>query len=307
MEQVPKIVASTLDHIIQKQATEKYLQGEVFGARMESFAKGETHFPEFEYNETHQKQLDSVLHALMVGSDNRFNIARAMQVLSSDSDVLSFVAGMLKHSEYRLNPEKITEYCKSKFTAIPVNESNIQTGASADANKMLVAESTTQPISNMTFSKRLNDVSSDETDDVKRTKTLQRTLAIIKPNIASKWDEIFGKIEDNGFNIIKFEQQHWFPEKAVAFYKEHEGRPYFDRLVEVMCQGPLWVLIIEKENAIASWRELIGPTSAKVAKETKPNCFRAIYGDPSEVCLNGFHGSDSVAAFEAEENLLFPK
>ena len=101
-------------------------------------------------------------------------------------------------------------------------------------------------------------------------KTLQRTLAIIKPDAVHKRasGQIVSLILENGFNIIGVKMLHLTQQQAEGFYAVHAGKPFFGSLTSFMSSGPCVVLALEKEeNAIAAWRKLMGATNPANAEE----------------------------------------
>ena len=93
--------------------------------------------------------------------------------------------------------------------------------------------------------------------------TIQRTLSIIKPDATSK--NIIGKIidrfEENGLKVVAGKLIHMDQAKAAGFYAEHEGRPFFPNLVEYMTSAPVFVQVLEGDNAVLKNRELMGATN----------------------------------------------
>ena len=91
----------------------------------------------------------------------------------------------------------------------------------------------------------------------------QRTLSIIKPDAVSK--NVIGKIisrfEDNGLKIVAGKLLSLSEEMAAGFYAEHEGRPFFKALIEFMTSGPIFVQVLEGEDAVIKNRELMGSTN----------------------------------------------
>lgn len=96
-----------------------------------------------------------------------------------------------------------------------------------------------------------------------------------------------------------------WPEADVErFYGEHFGRFFYPRLVHYMGSGPISAVILKGPNAIAAWRELIGPTHLLKARETK-DCLRGAFAISDT--KNSFHGSDSVESAEKEALQFFPE
>ena len=127
--------------------------------------------------------------------------------------------------------------------------------------------------------------------------TLQRTLAIIKPDAvaAGNIGVIINEIEKNGFQIVALKMLHLTTSQAEGFYAVHRERPFFGSLVEFMTEGPVVTMILQKENAIVGWRNLMGATDPAKADE---GTIRKKYG--ASLQNNATHGSDAedTAAFE---------
>ncbi|KAA1351405.1 nucleoside-diphosphate kinase, partial [Escherichia coli] len=92
---------------------------------------------------------------------------------------------------------------------------------------------------------------------------IERTFSIIKPNAVAKnvIGSIFARFESAGFKIVGTKMLHLTVEQARGFYAEHEGRPFFDGLVEFMTSGPIVVSVLEGENAVQRHRDLLGATN----------------------------------------------
>ena len=126
---------------------------------------------------------------------------------------------------------------------------------------------------------------------------LQRTLAIIKPDAvaAGNIGVIINEIEKNGFQIVALKMLQLTTSQAEGFYAVHRERPFFGDLVEFMTEGPVVTMILQKENAILEWRNLMGATDPAQAEE---GTIRKKYG--ASLQNNATHGSDAedTAAFE---------
>lgn len=134
------------------------------------------------------------------------------------------------------------------------------------------------------------------------------TIAIIKPNVMKHLNEIEKSIHEKGFICCSSMEKTWSKSIWRKFYSEHEGKPFFDPLVEFMSSGPCKAFLLSStrsDDVINEWRKAIGNTDPKKAKEEDPNSLRAIYGNPLVIRENGFHGSDSVEAVHRESALLF--
>jgi nucleoside-diphosphate kinase len=129
------------------------------------------------------------------------------------------------------------------------------------------------------------------------TRAVQRTLAIIKPDAVAKGvaGKIIDRIEQVGLTILAARLIHLSPEGAAGFYIVHKDRPFYASLCAFMTQGPCLPMVLEGENAIQRWRDLMGATDpAKAA----PNTIRKDFA--SSIEANAVHGSDApeTAAFE---------
>ncbi len=128
-------------------------------------------------------------------------------------------------------------------------------------------------------------------------KTLQRTFAIIKPDAVKKHahGEIIDIILKNDFRIIGMKMLHITKEQAEGFYAVHAGKPFFGSLTDFMSSGPIVVMALEKENAIADLRDLMGATNPANAAE---GTIRKKWA--SNIERNAIHGSDAddTARFE---------
>jgi nucleoside-diphosphate kinase len=129
---------------------------------------------------------------------------------------------------------------------------------------------------------------------------LERTLGIIKPDAVAKGHTgaILAIIERNGFRIIGTKMRRLSPREAEAFYNVHRARPFFPGLVTFMTEGPVVLLALERDNAIAKWREVMGATNPANAAE---GTIRKQFAENVE--RNSVHGSD--AAETAQEEIAF--
>uniref|UniRef100_A0A8C0FK99 NME/NM23 family member 8 n=1 Tax=Bubo bubo TaxID=30461 RepID=A0A8C0FK99_BUBBB len=120
----------------------------------------------------------------------------------------------------------------------------------------------------------------------------EHTLALIKPDAAKKHkgkDDIMQKVKDAGFAISKIKEEALTREMATQFYKDHEGKPFFNQLVTCMTEGPSVIMVLTKENAVEDWRQLMGPTDPEMAKATSPESIRAQFAQ--DILSNAVHGS----------------
>ena len=125
----------------------------------------------------------------------------------------------------------------------------------------------------------------------------QRTFSIVKLDAVRKGftGAILAEIVKAGFQIVAVKRQSISKEQARGFYAVHAGKPFFDALCEFMSSGPLVLLVLEKENAIADLRKLMGATNPANAD---PGTIRKTFA--ASIQENAIHGSDAeqTAAFE---------
>ena len=120
---------------------------------------------------------------------------------------------------------------------------------------------------------------------------VEQTLSIIKPDAVERNldNEIKKIFLDNGFKIIREKKLKLEKVEAEEFYKVHETKPFYNDLCEYLSSGPIVAMIIEKENAIKSNRDLMGATDPSKAEE---GTIRKLFG--KSIDKNSVHGSDSV-------------
>ena len=130
----------------------------------------------------------------------------------------------------------------------------------------------------------------------------QRTLAIVKPDAVARRvvGKILTRIEDAGFTILAAKLVHMSVADARGFYYVHRQRPFYDSLCSFMTQGPSLLMVLEGDNGIARWRDLMGATDpAKAATGTIRKDFA------SSIEANSVHGSDSPETAAAEIPYFF--
>jgi nucleoside-diphosphate kinase len=131
---------------------------------------------------------------------------------------------------------------------------------------------------------------------------LERTLTIIKPDAvaAGHVGEIIARLEREGFRILGVKRLQLSEAQAGKFYEVHRERPFYASLVAFMTSGPVWVMALERDNAVAYLREVMGATDpAKAA----PGTIRALFG--SSIERNAIHGSDSRESAAVELAFFF--
>jgi nucleoside-diphosphate kinase len=131
---------------------------------------------------------------------------------------------------------------------------------------------------------------------------IERTLSIIKPDAVEKHKAgaIVARLEAEGFVIKAMKRIHLTRAEAEGFYAEHKGRGFFDELVAFMSRSPIIVLALEREDAVAKYREVIGATDPAKAAD---NTIRKLHGE--SVGENAVHGSDKVSTAAREIGYFF--
>nr|XP_034985836.1 thioredoxin domain-containing protein 3 [Zootoca vivipara] len=133
---------------------------------------------------------------------------------------------------------------------------------------------------------------------------VQNTFAVIKPTAFEEHkDEIIQEVKEAGFIISEMKETNISPELAAQFYKNQEGKPFYDQLINYMSEGPSMVMILTKENAVEEWRQLMGPTDPEQAKEIKPKSLRAKFA--KDILRNAVHGSSNEEHAEQSINFVF--
>ena len=131
---------------------------------------------------------------------------------------------------------------------------------------------------------------------------MEKTLSIIKPDAVKKGviGKIIDRFESNGLRIAAMKKLQLSRSDAEQFYAVHKERPFFNDLVEFMISGPVVVMVLEGEDAVAKNRKLMGATNPK---EAEPGTIRADFAD--SIDANAVHGSDSLENAEIEINFFF--
>ena len=131
---------------------------------------------------------------------------------------------------------------------------------------------------------------------------IEQTLSIIKPDAVERNldNEIKQMFIKNGFNIFKEKKIQIEKSEAEKFYKVHETKPFYSDLCEYLSSGPIVAMILEKKNAVADNRKLMGATNPKDAED---GTIRKKYG--ISIDKNSVHGSDSVENAKIEIEFFF--
>ena len=132
--------------------------------------------------------------------------------------------------------------------------------------------------------------------------TIQRTFSMIKPDATARnlTGAINAKIEAAGLKIVAQKRIWMSRAQAEGFYAEHKGKPFFEELVSFMSSGPTVVQVLEGENAIAHYREVMGATNPEKAA---PGTLRAEFAE--SMGRNSVHGSDSETSAAREISYWF--
>lgn len=131
---------------------------------------------------------------------------------------------------------------------------------------------------------------------------LQRTFAMIKPDAYRDGNvgKILALIEQNGFTLIHARLMKFTEKSARLFYEVHDGKPFFQGLVDFTCLDKVMALVLEKENAIADFRMLVGDTDPSKAEKAS---IRGQFG--KGLPNNAIHGSDSESSAKKEITYIF--
>jgi nucleoside-diphosphate kinase len=132
--------------------------------------------------------------------------------------------------------------------------------------------------------------------------SMEQTLSIIKPEAVEKSQigEIESYIENAGLKVVAAKLIRLTREQAMAFYAEHESRPFYNDLVAYMTSGPVLVQVLEGEDAVATHRKIMGATDPKKAS---PGTIRGDFG--TDLQKNAVHGSDSQQSAQREISFFF--
>ena len=130
----------------------------------------------------------------------------------------------------------------------------------------------------------------------------RRTFTMIKPDAVEKnyIGAIIEKINAAGFKLVAMKYTQLSKETAGSFYEVHKERPFYGELVDYMSNGPIVAAILEKDNAVADFRTLIGATNPEEAAE---GTIRKLYAE--SISANAIHGSDSDENAAIEGNFFF--
>lgn len=132
--------------------------------------------------------------------------------------------------------------------------------------------------------------------------TIERTFSIVKPDAVghNQIGAIYHRLESAGLTIVAAKMLRLTEQQAQGFYAEHEGKPFYAPLIEFMTSGPVMVQVLEGDNAITRYRELMGKTNPE---EAACGTLRADYAESTR--LNAVHGSDSPESAAREIAYFF--
>ena len=136
---------------------------------------------------------------------------------------------------------------------------------------------------------------------------LERTLVLVKPDGVRRGltGEVIRRIEAKGYTLVRLELRSATPELLAGHYAEHQGKPFYDPLVEFMLSGPVVAMVVEGQRCIEGFRSLAGATDPTVAL---PGTIRGDLGRDWGLAVqqNLVHGSDSPESAEREIRLWYP-
>lgn len=133
----------------------------------------------------------------------------------------------------------------------------------------------------------------------------ERTLVLVKPDGVERGlvGEVIGRIERKGLKLVAAELRQVDRELAEQHYAEHDGKPFYESLVEFITSGPVLAAVVEGTRAISAFRQIAGGTDP--VDKAAPGSLRGDYG--LEVQYNLVHGSDSPESAEREVKMWFPE
>ena len=133
---------------------------------------------------------------------------------------------------------------------------------------------------------------------------MEKTFAIVKPDAVQSKNagRILSRIEAEGFRVVALKRHLLTKHEAEGFYAEHREKGFFGGLVAYMTSGPVFVAVLERENAIAHWRAVMGATNPEKADA---GTIRREFGESIE--RNAVHGSANPADAAREATFFFPQ
>jgi len=134
-------------------------------------------------------------------------------------------------------------------------------------------------------------------------KKRETTFAMIKPDCYNQMGKIIDAVVKEGFLISRLKMAKMTQAQARNFYAEHQGKPFYEDLTTFMSGDVVIGMELVAENAVAKWREVMGPTNSHNARAENPSCLRAVFG--TDGTKNAVHGSDSPASANRELDFFF--
>jgi nucleoside-diphosphate kinase len=131
---------------------------------------------------------------------------------------------------------------------------------------------------------------------------IEKTLSIVKPDAVERnlTEDIKNIFIKNDLKILKSKKIHILKEEAAEFYKVHQAKPFYDDLCTYLASGPIFVMVLEGNSAVALNRKIMGATNPK---DAEPETIRKLYG--ISIDKNSVHGSDSVENAKIEIDFFF--
>jgi nucleoside diphosphate kinase len=120
---------------------------------------------------------------------------------------------------------------------------------------------------------------------------VEQTVAVVKPDGIQSKDLIVEKIKAAGFDVALQKEQHLTKELAQQLYHEHEGKDFYEGLIDYMSSGSSLFMVLSRRDAISGWRAVMGPTDPNEAKQINPDSLRALIG--CDKLKNAVHGSSN--------------
>uniref|UniRef100_A0A671R4F3 Nucleoside diphosphate kinase homolog 7 n=1 Tax=Sinocyclocheilus anshuiensis TaxID=1608454 RepID=A0A671R4F3_9TELE len=155
------------------------------------------------------------------------------------------------------------------------------------------------------FSRQLNLIGyGDQYTANKLGSKKERTLAMIKPDAVTKVGDIIQMIYDANLIVTKAKMTKLTWKQAVDFYTEHQSKSFFNNLVQFVSSGPVIAMELMGDEAVYTWRKVLGPTDSGVAQKDAANSLRGQFG--TDGTKNAGHGSDSLASAARELEFFFP-
>uniref|UniRef100_A0A9J7YQ53 Nucleoside diphosphate kinase homolog 7 n=1 Tax=Cyprinus carpio carpio TaxID=630221 RepID=A0A9J7YQ53_CYPCA len=155
------------------------------------------------------------------------------------------------------------------------------------------------------FSRQLNLVGyGDQYTANKLGSKKERTLAMIKPDAVTKVGDIIQMIYDANLIVTKAKMTKLTWKQAADFYTEHQSKSFFNNLVQFVSSGPVIAMELMGDEAVSTWRKVLGPTDSGVAQKDAANSLRGQFG--TDGTKNAGHGSDSLASAARELEFFFP-